>query len=346
MEYRALGRSGLQVSRLCLGTMTFGQDGWGCEEDESRRIVDAYLDAGGNFFDCADVYGNGRSEEILGRAIASRRSDVVITSKAGMRTAQGPNGVGLSRAHMQDALHASLRRLGTDYIDVYFTHFFAANTPLDETLGTLDDFVRAGKIRYVGVSNFFAWQLGQAATVARDIGAAPIVSCQAMYNLIRRDLEREHFAACQEFGMGLVTWSPLHSGVLANGLTTADEPPPGSRAAAGPGVRKTYLGDERVDQVVRGLSDVAEQAGVSRSALAMGWILRRPEITSVLTGIQHVDELTSNIAAFDLPVDDTVWKELDRVTALPTSYPTDFYERLPATLNFYASPTPAEVRPG
>jgi aryl-alcohol dehydrogenase-like predicted oxidoreductase len=334
MEQRTLGRSGLWVSRLCLGTMTFGQADWGCDEDEAQRVVGAYLDAGGNFFDCADIYAEGRSEEILGKLVASRRSEVVISTKVGMRTTGGPNGVGLSRAHMTDALHASLRRLGTDYIDVYFLHYFDANTPLEETLGVLADFARAGKIRYVGCSNFFAWQLAHASGVARQLGAPAFVSCQMMYNLVRRDLEREHFAACNELGMGLVTWSPLHSGVLATGLTTADEAPPGSRVASGPALRKTYLTDARVDHVVRGLNSIASQVGVAPSTLAMGWVLRRPEITSVLTGIQHVQELKDNIAALDVQLDDAVWDDLDRVTALPSSYPSDFYGRLSWTLNF------------
>jgi aryl-alcohol dehydrogenase-like predicted oxidoreductase len=197
-------------------------------------------------------------------------------------------------------------------------HNFDSSTPLEETLGVLADFVHAGKIRYVGCSNYFGWQLGYASGLARQIGAPAFVSCQMMYNLVRRDLEREHFAACKEFGMGLVTWSPLHSGVLATGLTTAD-------AAE---MRKIYLTDERVDQVVRGLNSVAAQAGVAPSTLAMGWVLRRPEITSVLTGIQRVQELKDNIAAIDMQLDDAVWDELNRVTALPSSYPTDFYERL------------------
>jgi aryl-alcohol dehydrogenase-like predicted oxidoreductase len=328
MEQRLLGRSGLRVSQLCLGTMTFGQAGWGCDEDEAKQIVGAYLDEGGNFFDCADVYAGGRSEEILGRLVASRRSEVVITTKVGRRSAEGPNGLGLSRAHITDSVHASLRRLATDYIDVYFVHNFDSSTPLEETLGVLADFVHAGKIRYVGCSNYFGWQLGYASGLARQIGAPAFVSCQMMYNLVRRDLEREHFAACKELGMGLVTWSPLHSGVLATGLTTADAAPAGSRVAAGPEMRKVYLADERVDQVVRGLNSVAAQAGVAPSTLAMGWVLRRPEITSVLTGIQRVQELKDNIVAIDMQHDDAIWDELNRVTALPSSYPTDFYERL------------------
>jgi len=333
MQLNFLGATGLRVSKLCLGTMTFGQTGWGCDETEAQQIVGTYLDAGGNFFDCADSYAAGRSEEILGRLIAPHRSEVVVSTKVGNRTGAGPNGWGLSRGHIIDALHASLRRMATDYIDVYHLHYYDTNTPIEETLGTLADCVHAGKIRYIGCSNFFAWQLAHTSTISRQLGAPNIISCQMMYNLVRRDLEREHFAACQALGIGLITYSPLHSGILATGLTSADQPPPGSRVAATPSNRRVYFGDDtRADHVVHGLLSVAQQAGLTPSALALGWVLRRPEITSVLTGIQTTQELTNNIACLNLQLDDTLWTELDRVTTLPPSYPTDFYTRLPWTL--------------
>jgi aryl-alcohol dehydrogenase-like predicted oxidoreductase len=333
MDLRRLGRTGLRVSQLCLGTMTFGQPGWGCAEDEAERIVEHFLDAGGNFFDSADSYAGGQSEEILGRLIASRRSEVVVATKVGNHTGSGPNGWGLSRVHILDALHASLRRLNTDYIDLYQLHYYDNGTPIEETLGVLHDCVRAGKIRYIGCSNFFAWQLSQAASVASDLGATEFASCQMMYNLVRRDLEREHFAACSALGIGLLTYSPLHSGVLATGLRASAEPPVGSRVSAHPRIRSVYFGDEaRVDHVVDGLLSVASKFGMEPAKLALGWVLRRPEITSVLTGVQSLRELEYNIGCLELDVEEAAWQELDRLTALPPSYPQDFYTRLPWTL--------------
>jgi 1-deoxyxylulose-5-phosphate synthase len=333
MELRLLGSSGLRVSRLCLGTMTFGQAGWGCDEHEAENIVGSFLDAGGNFFDTADSYAGGCSEEILGSLIASRRSEVVVATKVGNRTGGSPSGRGHSRSHIINALHASLRRLGTDYVDLYQLHYYDNETPIEETLRALDDCVRAGYVRYVGCSNVFGWQLGYANTLARELGAPTFASCQMMYNLVRRDLEREHFAACQALGVGLLTYSPLHSGVLAQGLTSAVEPPPGSRVGAHPRVREVYFGDEaRVDQVVRGLLAIASQSQIPAGTLALGWVLHRPEITSVLTGVQTAQELAENIACLDLEVEEEVWGELDRRTALPPSYPNDFYQRLPWTL--------------
>jgi aryl-alcohol dehydrogenase-like predicted oxidoreductase len=313
--------------------MTFGQTGWGCDENEAAKIVGSFLDAGGNFFDTADSYAGGHSEEILGRMIASRRSEVVVATKVGNRTGGSPSGRGHSRSHIISALHESLRRLGTDYIDLYQLHYYDNETPIEETLQTLDDCVRAGYVRYIGCSNVFGWQLGYANTRASGLDAQTFASCQMMYNLVRRDLEREHFAACEALGVGLITYSPLHSGVLAQGITSAVEPPPGSRVGAHPRIREVYFGDQaRVDQVVNGLTSVAAAAHLQPSSLALGWVLHRPEITSVLTGVQSADELANNIACLDLEVDESVWDELDRTTALPPSYPSDFYQRLPWTL--------------
>jgi 1-deoxyxylulose-5-phosphate synthase len=333
MEIRQLGKTGLRVSKFCLGAMTFGQPGWGCDESEAAKIMGAFLDAGGNFVDTADSYSGGRSEEILGRLVRAHRSEVVIASKVGNATGTGPNGRGLSRGHILDALHASLRRLDTEYIDLYQLHYFDQATPLEETLDVLADCVRVGKVRYIGCSNFFGWQLGLAAGRTTEAGRPPIASCQMMYNLVRRDLERDHFSACQALGIGLITYSPLHSGVLASCLRSDGPAPPGSRVSAHPRIRAVYLDDApRVDQVVDALGTIAEKYGITPSDLSLGWVLRQPAITSVLTGVQSADELTKNLAVMNLQVDDIVWDELDHATALAPSYPSDFYTRLPWTL--------------
>jgi 1-deoxyxylulose-5-phosphate synthase len=333
MEVSQLGATGLRVSRLCLGAMTFGQPGWGCDESEAARIVGTFLEAGGNFVDTADAYAGGRSEEILGKLVAPHRAEVVVATKVGNATGRGTNGRGLSRAHILDSVDASLRRLGTDYIDLYQLHYHDDATPIEETLSALADCVHAGKIRYIGCSNFFAWQLSRASTQARQIGTGPIASCQMMYNLVRRDLEREHFGACEALGVGLLTYSPLHSGVLAMGLTSGSDAPVDARVSAHPRIREVYFGDEaRVDLVVGALLEIARRAGVGPEVLALGWVLRQSAVTSVLTGVQSAMELRKNIEVLDQKVDDDVWDELDRATALPPSYPADFYKRLPWTL--------------
>ena len=329
MNVVALGQSGLNVSDVCLGTMTFGTPDWGCDEDEAGRIVGAFLDAGGTFFDCADVYAGGRSEEILGRAIRGHRDEVVIATKVGSRTGPGPDGEGASRAHIVGALDASLRRLGTDHIDLYQLHHHDDATPIQETLDVLTDCVRAGKIRHAGCSNFFAWQIAEANVIADQRSDVPFVSSQMMYNLVRRDLEREYFRMASERGLALITYSPLHAGILAGTVERDVPPPPDARVAAHPLIREVYLGDEeRAWSVVDAVRWAADKAGSSMSAIALGWVFRQPAITSVLVGARSVEELQANLRARELDVDDAIWQELDARTAPPSTYPTDFYERL------------------
>ena len=215
MQYRYLGRSGLAVSRVCLGTMTFGNKAWGCEQAEASAIVDRFLDAGGNFIDTADLYAAGMSETMLGQAIKGKDRDaLVIASKCWFATADNPTARGLSRKHVVEACEASLRRMGIDFIDLYQLHGPDPYTPIEETMAALGDLVRAGKIRYTGCSNFYAWQIMKANAAARALGVAPFVSGQYLYNLIRRDIEREILPACVDQGMGILPWSPLASGLL------------------------------------------------------------------------------------------------------------------------------------
>jgi len=329
MNRRPLGTSGIEVSPLCLGAMTFGQGGWGCDEREALRIVDRYLDAGGNCIDTADVYVGGGSEEILGRALKGRRDRVVLATKVGGRTDPGPDGEGASKAHIARAVEASLRRLQTDHIDLYQLHHYDHGTPMDETFEALDDLVRAGKVRALGCSNFFAWEVVDADARAHLAGRTGFAACQMMYNLVRRDLERDHFAMAAARDIALITYSPLHSGILAGAVERDVPPPSDARIAAHALIRATYLGDEqRAWHVVDAMKRAAAQAGRSMSELALGWVVRRPEITSVIIGVRSVEELEANLAVLELDVRDDVWDQLDHDTEPPATYPTDFYRRL------------------
>jgi aryl-alcohol dehydrogenase-like predicted oxidoreductase len=325
MEVRQLGGTGMRVSRFCLGAMTFGTPSWGCDEGEARRIIDAFLDAGGNLIDTANAYGGGRSEEIVGAALAGRRDEVVVATKVGNALGPNPTDWGMSRKHIVTALDQSLKRLNTDYIDLYQMHYYDDTTPIEETLGVLADCVHAGKVRAIGCSNYFAWQLAEANVVARSIGAVPFASCQMMYNLVRRDLERDVFPVCQARGVALLTYSPLHSGLLGRPIDIDRGPEPGTRAATNPAV---YLGDEeRFRKVTSAVVEVAAKAGRTPAEVALGWVLRQEPITSVLIGAQSVDEVQQNLAVADVQIDGTLWSMLDAATAPAPSYPSDFYAR-------------------
>ena len=238
MEMRNLGRTGLKVSKLCLGAMTFANEDWGCDEPTSQRIVHHFLDAGGNFIDTADGYSAGVSEEITGRAIADRRDSVVLATKVFAPMGAGPNDRGLSRKHILDAVDGSLKRLGTDYIDLYQVHGFDEQTPIDETLRALDDCVRSGRVRYIGCSNHFAWQLMKAVALANELGTARYDCLQPNYSLVTRAIEREVLPLCIDQGIGVIPYSPLAGGILTGKMRPGEAPPEGTRAAVNPFERK------------------------------------------------------------------------------------------------------------
>jgi len=325
MDYRALGHSGLKVSQICLGTMNFGMPGWGCDHGEAGRIVKVFRDAGGNFFDTADVYGGGASEEILGDLLRSERDEVVIATKVGLPMGTDPNSRGTSAKHVQIAVEGSLRRLGVDYIDLYQVHHFDHQVPLEETMYALNRLVTAGKVRYVGCSNFYAWQIADAANLSFQRGLSPFISAQMMFNLIRRDIEREHIEVSQRHGLGILAYGPLHAGLLAAGWTTREEIPVDSRIAT---VSDVYLADEeRAFSVTRALLDHARQAGIRPGQMALAWVLRQTGVTAALTAALTARELEDQLCSLSVEVDDTIWESLDRATRLPASYPKDFYER-------------------
>jgi aryl-alcohol dehydrogenase-like predicted oxidoreductase len=325
MELRAFGNTDLRVAPMCLGAMNFGTPGWGCDEQAAAEIVGVYRDAGGNFFDTANIYGGGESERILGRLVAGSRDEVVLASKVGFPSSGG-GPWGLGPDNIRVSLEGTLQRLGTDHLDLYQMHSFDERVPLEDSLGALDVLVDEGLIRHAACSNFFAWQIAHAATLSTRNSWRELASAQMMYNLIRRDLEREHFGYAQATGLALIAYGPLHAGQLAAGWRSRDELPIDSRALEQPDV---YLADEaRVFGVTAAVVEHAREIGATPGQIALAWVIRQPAITSTLTAARSADELREQLRAFDVDADESFWASLDRVTALPASYPDDFYRRL------------------
>jgi aryl-alcohol dehydrogenase-like predicted oxidoreductase len=326
MEYRTLGRSGTVVSTLCLGTMTFGAE---TDEQGSFEQLDRFVEAGGNFLDTADVYSHGRSEEIVGRWLAERsgvRDRLVVATKGRFPMGDGPNDAGLSRVHLSQALDASLRRLGTDHIDLYQAHAWDPMTPIEETLRFFDDAVRAGKIRYAGVSNFLGWQLQKAALLTEFHRLSPIITLQPQYNLLARDIEWEVIPVCLNEGIGVLPWSPLGGGWLT-GKYRRDTPPEGAtrlgenpqRGMEGWNVRNT----ERTWQIVDEVRAVADGRGdVSMAVVALSWLVDRPAVTSVILGARTTEQLEDTLRAAAVHLDHEETRRLDEASApLAGEYP-------------------------
>lgn len=326
METRFLGRSGLKVSALGFGAGTFGGKGplfsaWGnTDVTEARRMIDLSLDAGLTFFDTADVYSDGASESILGEALRGRRDRVILSSKTGLRLGEGANDAGTSRLRLLKAVDASLKRLGTDYLDLLQLHAFDAMTPIEETLSTLDDLVRAGKVRYLGVSNFSGWQLMKSLGIADRHGWSRYVANQAYYSLIGRDYEWELMPLGIDQGVGAVVWSPLGWGRLTGKLRRGQPLPATSRlhdtADVGPPVAQ-----ERLFRLVDALDIVAEETGKSIPQIAINWLLQRPTVSTVLIGARNEEQLRQNLGAigWQLPADQIA--RLDAASAMEAPYP-------------------------
>ena len=320
MEYVNLGRTGLRVSRLCLGTMTFGSTAWRpwiLPEEASRPFIRRALDAGINFFDTADMYSQGVSEEIVGRALNdfSTRDQVVIATKAFFPMGDGPNDRGLSRKHLFDAIDASLRRLGTDYVDLYQIHRFDPHTPIEETLEALDDIVRAGKARYIGASSMYAWQFAQMLQVSERHGWARFVSMQNHYNLVYREEEREMLPLCRAEGIGIIPWSPLARGFLAgNRQRTAGSEDKKSgetlRARTDEYAQSLYYADSDF-RVVDRVAEVAGGRGVAPAQVALAWILRQPGVAAPIIGATRLEQLDEAVAAAGLTLEDAECRRLE-----------------------------------
>ncbi len=319
MQHVRFGRTGLKVSRLCLGTMTFGYQ---CDDETSFAIMDAAAEAGISFFDTADVYPLGappemfgRTEEVIGRWLGSRRDEFILATKCYFPTGPKPWDSGNSRKNIMRALDASLRRLGTDYVDLYQLHFWDADTPIDETLQALDDVVRAGKVRYVGCSNFLAYQLARSIGRSEVLGTARFISVQPRYNLLFRENERELFPLCAEEGIAVVPYNPLAGGFLS-GKHQPGAPTEGGRFTLGwaAGRYQERYWNDRMFTTIDELRPIADEAGVSMATMAVQWVLANPAITSPIIGASRPEQLKDSVAAVGLPLDAEVKDTLDELT--------------------------------
>ncbi|MDQ1462973.1 MAG: hypothetical protein QOI08_4457 [Actinomycetota bacterium] len=327
MEQRQLGRAGVRVSELGLGTMTFGRE---CDEATSRSILDRFVDAGGTFVDTANNYGEpgGASEAILGRALAGRRDAVVLATKVRFFTGEGANDRGLSRRHIQMSVEASLRRLQTDWIDLLQVHSWDPVTPLDETLSTLDDLVRAGKVRYIGASNFTGWQLATANGLAAQHAWEPFVSYQGNYSLVGRELEREVLPYCTYAGLGMLPYGPLGGGLLTGKYHRGEQPEDGTRAS-GVGLIAEGMNRRMTDQafatadVVR---EIAAESGRTPAQVALNWVTNRPEVTSSLVGARTVEQLDDNLGSIGWRLDPEHVDRLDDCSRIRLGYPQVFQQ--------------------
>jgi aryl-alcohol dehydrogenase-like predicted oxidoreductase len=343
MEYRFLGRSGFKVPVVCLGTGTFGGKGelfkgWGnTDVAEATRLVDVSLEAGMNMFDSADVYSAGAAEEILGAAIKGRRDRVIISTKATFRSGDGVNDVGSSRYHINRSVDAALRRLGTDRIDLFQLHGQDQLTPVEETVAALDDLVRAGKVLYVGCSNFSGWHLMKSLAVSERYGLARYVAHQAYYALVGRDYEWELMPLGLDQGVGAVVWSPLGWGRLTGKIRRGQPAPAGSRltnkasADAGPQVP-----EELLYRVVDAIDEVAKEVGKTVPQVALNWLFQRPTVSTVVLGARNEEQLQQNLGAVGWNLTAEQVKRLDEASAVPAAYPywhqRGFGERIPAVV--------------
>jgi aryl-alcohol dehydrogenase-like predicted oxidoreductase len=330
MDYRYLGKTGLKVSELCLGAMTFGRE---TNEETSHQILDRFIETGANFIDTADVYSRGISEEIVGRWLKDKaRDDLVIATKVRFPMGDGPNEVGISRKHILAGVENSLRRLNTDYIDLYQVHCWDNGTPLEETLSTLDSLVKSGKVRYIGVSNFNGWQLQKALDLSRNMGWEPFSCLQPQYNLLCRSTEWELIPVCQNEGLGVIPWSPLKGGWLSGkyqrGMTAA---PKGSRVeiAEEKGWSESWsaYNNEHTWTVLDALFAVAEDVGKTPAQVALNWLLQRPGVTAPIIGARTMAQLEDNLKASGWSLNEEQMAQLNQASELTLPYPYDFITR-------------------
>jgi len=324
MEYRFLGKTGLKVSELCLGALTFGRE---ANEADSRAIMDRFVEAGGNFIDTADVYGAGESEAVVGRWLKDRaRDDLVIATKVRYPTGAGPNEAGLSRKHILAAIHGSLRRLQTEYIDLYQVHCWDHITPLEETLSTLNELVRSGLVRYIGASNYSGWQLQKAVDLSRRMGWEPFVSLQPQYNLLCRSTEWELLPVCANEGLGVLPWSPLRGGWLSGKYRRGMAAPPAdTRISAaeqhGWGESWSNYNVESTWRVIDTLFAVAEELGKAPAQVALNWLLQSPGVTAPIIGARTLTQFESNLGATGWALGPQHMRQLNQASDVPLPYP-------------------------
>jgi aryl-alcohol dehydrogenase-like predicted oxidoreductase len=327
MKYNTLGPTGLLVSEICLGTMTFaaGEGMWkpiaGVDQDLADQLLKSSFDAGVNFVDTADVYTNGESEKTLGKAIHNvgiARKDIVIATKVFGRTGKGRNDVGASRGHIMDGIEQSLKRLQTDYIDLYQIHGADSVTPVEETLHALDTLVSQGKVRYIGCSNWYAWQLMKALGISAAKNLAKLDTLQAYYSIAGRDLEREIVPLLKDQGTGLLVWSPLAGGLLSGKYSRENQKPEDSRRSA---FDFPLVDKERTWRILDVLRPIAKAHDTGVATIALAWVLAKPFVTSVIIGAKSSEQLKQNLAAIEVQLPEEETRQLDEVSALPPEYP-------------------------
>jgi aryl-alcohol dehydrogenase-like predicted oxidoreductase len=326
MRYRLLGKSGLRVSELCLGTMTFGEEwGWGSSKDESRRVLDAFLEAGGNFIDTANVYTNGTSETLLGEFLRGRRDSAVLATKyTNAMPGADPNAGGNQRKNMMRAVEARLKRLQTDYIDLYWLHIWDRITPLEEVMRAFDDLVRQGKILHAGVSDMAAWAVARANTLAELRGWSPFVGLQIEYSLVERTVERELLPMAEALGLGVTAWSPLGGGVLTGKYKSG----PAQDARYGTEMMKPHMPPaDRTAPVVEAVQAVAREVGRSAAQVALAWLRQRPVPVIPIVGARRLEQFRDNLACLDLRLSEAQLGRLDAASRVELGFPHDFYQR-------------------
>ncbi|MCC6396945.1 MAG: aldo/keto reductase [Bacteroidetes bacterium] len=329
MKRRFLGNSGLEVSSLCFGAMMFvGDSGWrhlsALGPADAKGMVNIALDSGVNFFDTADIYSGGASESLLGDALGSRRKEAIIATKVGFRTGEGTHDVGLSRQHVLEACHASLRRLHTDYIDLYLLHTYDPMVPLEETLRALEDLVHEGKIRYLGCSNFMAWYLMKALAVADSRGWSRFVALQSLYALTNRDIETEIIPACIDQGVGIMVWGPLAGGFLT-GKYRKNQPWPGGTRIASPSDHLPF-DEDRAYRTLEVLDGIACEHRATIAQIALRWVLDQRGVSSVVFGARNREQLTENLRAAEMHLTAEELGALDAVSKPPRPYPLWHYD--------------------
>ena len=330
MDYRFLGNTGLKVSELCLGAMTFGRE---TSEEDSRAMLNRFVEVGGNFIDSANVYTHGASEEILGRWLKEkRRDDFVIATKVRFGMGPGPNDLGLSRKHILSAVEASLRRLNTEYLDLYQVHCWDNKAPLVETLAALDTLVKSGKVRYIGASNFSGWQLQKAIDLSRHNGWEPFSCLQPQYNLLERGIEWELVPVCLNEGVGIIPWSPLRGGWLSGKYQRGmQRPPEGSRVetAEQKGWSEAWsaYANEHTWSILDALFAVAHEAGKQPAQVALNWLLQKPGVTAPITGARTMDQLENNLGGSGWTLTPDQFARLEKASLPGLPYPYDFIAR-------------------
>ncbi len=325
MRYKLLGKSGLRVSELCLGTMTFGEDwGWGSTKDESRKVYDAFLEAGGNFIDTANVYTNGTSERLLGEFMQGQRERIVLATKyTNAAPGTDPNAAGNHRKSMVQALEASLKRLKTDYIDLYWLHIWDQITPIEEVMRAFDDLVRQGKILYAGVSDTPAWVIAKANTLADLRGWTPFVGLQIEYSLIERTPERELLPMAADLGLGVTAWSPLAGGMLTGKQLEAG----GAKDSrqSDPGFKQFMASDARKEAIAREVVAVARECGHSPAQVALAWLRQRTAPVIPIIGARKLAQVKDNLACVDIRLEPALVQRLDTVSRIEMGFPHRFF---------------------